>query len=135
MPALLNRTLSLPNSATGCRALAPPMLRAPPLMRTSLSSTRPMRGRIHCFLEHVLGEEVRMSQIRVAQVATGNAGMLTLRQLITDARFELVAVSTSNPDKVGKDAGGLAGIDVTTGVAAVGDLDALIATKPDCVVY
>ena len=35
--------------------------------------------------------------IRVAQVATGNAGMLTLRQLISDDRFELVAVSTSTP--------------------------------------
>lgn len=73
--------------------------------------------------------------IRVAQVATGNAGMLTLRQLIDDPRFELVAVSTSTPDKVGRDAGELAGLGVTTGVTAVGDLDALIATRPDCVVY
>ena len=73
--------------------------------------------------------------IRVAQVATGNAGMLTLRQLINDARFELVAVSTSTAEKVGKDAGELAGLDVVTGINAVGDLDALIATKPDAVVY
>src|SRR5690349_15591700 len=73
--------------------------------------------------------------IRVAQVATGNAGMLTLRQLIDDDRFELVAVSTSSPDKVGKDAGELAGLDVGTGIAAVGDLDALIAAGPDAVVY
>ncbi len=73
--------------------------------------------------------------IRVAQVATGNAGMLTLRQLIDDPRFELVAVSTSSPDKVGRDAGELAGLPVTTGVAAVGDLDALIAAGPECVVY
>ena len=34
--------------------------------------------------------------IRVAQVATGNAGRLTLRQLISDARFELV-VSRPSP--------------------------------------
>jgi len=73
--------------------------------------------------------------IRVAQVATGNAGKLTLRQLITDDRFELVAVSTSSPDKVGKDAGELAGLDVLTGIAAVADLDALIATQPEAVVY
>lgn len=73
--------------------------------------------------------------IRVAQVATGNAGRLTLRQLITDQRFELVGVSTSNPDKVGRDAGTLAGLDVVTGIGAVGDLEALIATRPDCVVY
>jgi hypothetical protein len=74
-------------------------------------------------------------RIRVAQVGTGNAGMLTLRQLITDDRFELVAVSVSTPDKVGKDAGELAGLDVVTGVTAVGDLDALIETAPECAVY
>lgn len=73
--------------------------------------------------------------IRVAQVATGNAGMLTLRQLIADDRFELVAVSTSSADKVGKDAGELAGVEVVTGISAVGDLDALIAAGPECVVY
>jgi 2,4-diaminopentanoate dehydrogenase len=73
--------------------------------------------------------------IRVAQVSTGNAGRLTLRQLVADDRFELVAVSTSSPDKVGKDAGELAGVDTVTGIAAVGDLDALIAAGPECVVY
>lgn len=73
--------------------------------------------------------------IRVAQVATGNAGKLTLRQLISDDRFDLVAVSTSSPDKVGRDAGALAGLPVTTGVAAVGSLDELIAAEPECVVY
>lgn len=73
--------------------------------------------------------------IRVAQVATGNAGRLTLRQLISDDRFELVAVSTSDPDKVGTDAGELAGLHVTTGVVAVGDLESLIAARPECVVY
>jgi hypothetical protein len=73
--------------------------------------------------------------IRVAQVATGNAGRLTLRQLITDDRFELVAVSVANPDKVGLDAGELAGLPVVTAVAAVGGLDAVIAARPECVVY
>ncbi|WP_395695175.1 diacylglycerol kinase [Nocardioides sp.] len=73
--------------------------------------------------------------IRVAQVATGNAGRLTLRQLITDDRFELVGVSTSSPEKVGVDAGTLAGLDLTTGVTAVASLDELVATGPECVVY
>ncbi|MFL6062573.1 MAG: diacylglycerol kinase [Marmoricola sp.] len=76
-----------------------------------------------------------MASTRVAQVATGNAGMLTLRQLIADDRFELVAVSTSSPEKIGKDAGELAGLDVVTGIAAVGSLDELIAARPECVVY
>jgi hypothetical protein len=73
--------------------------------------------------------------IRVAQYATGNAGRLTLRQLISDGRFELVAVGVSAPDKVGVDAGALAGLDAATGVLAVGSLDEVIATKPECVVY
>lgn len=54
--------------------------------------------------------------IRVVQVATGSAGRLTLRQLVQDARFELVGVSTTNPDKLGVDAGALAGLDEATGV-------------------
>ena len=37
--------------------------------------------------------------------------------------------------KVGKDAGELARLDVTTGVAAVNDIDAIIAAQPDSAVY
>src|SRR4051794_1837824 len=125
---------TLAPSATSMRALAPPMLRAPPLISATLPSTRPMPEKIACGLEHVLVPGDRMT-IRVAQVATGNAGRLTLRQLIADDRFELVAVSTSSPDKVGKDAGELAGLDIRTGIAAVAELDALIAAGPECVVY
>src|SRR6478752_327981 len=66
--------------------------------------------------------------IRVAQVATGNAGMLTLRQLIQDDRFELVAVSTSTADKVGKDAGELAGL-----VAVTNDVRKLLEAGIDVV--
>ena len=73
--------------------------------------------------------------IRVAQVGTGNAGSLTLRQLIQDERFALVAVGVSTPEKLGQDAGELAGLDVRTGVKAVMDLDAVIAAEPECVVY
>ncbi|MGQ9408324.1 NAD(P)H-dependent amine dehydrogenase family protein [Mycolicibacterium gilvum] len=73
--------------------------------------------------------------IRVALIGTGNCGSLALRQLIEDARFDLVGVWVSTPAKVGKDAGELARLDVTTGIAATDDLDALVATCPDCVVY
>jgi 2,4-diaminopentanoate dehydrogenase len=41
----------------------------------------------------------------------------------------------STPEKVGKDAGELAGLDLATGVPATDDLDAVLATAPDCVVY
>ncbi|BBZ13677.1 NAD(P)H-dependent amine dehydrogenase family protein [Mycobacterium branderi] len=73
--------------------------------------------------------------IRVAHIGTGNVGRLALSQLITDPRFELTGVCVSTEAKVGKDAGELAGLDVTTGVTATDDLDALLATQPDCAVY
>lgn len=73
--------------------------------------------------------------IRVALIGTGNCGRLALRQLVNDPRFELTGVWVSSDAKVGKDAGELAGLDAHTGIAAVNDLDAIVAAKPDCVVY
>jgi hypothetical protein len=77
--------------------------------------------------------------IRVAHVGTGNVGGLALAELITNPQFELTGVCVSTPEKVGKDAGELCGVGLepgtVTGVAAVGDLDAMLATKPECVVY
>lgn len=73
--------------------------------------------------------------IRVAHVGTGNVGRLALTGLIESPRYELTGVCVSTPSKVGRDAGELAGLNVTTGVTAVDDLDALLATRPDCIVY
>ena len=73
--------------------------------------------------------------IRVAHVGTGNVGRLALIQLVTSPQFELTGLCVSTPEKVGKDAGELAGLDVSTGITAVNDLDALLATRPECVVY
>jgi hypothetical protein len=73
--------------------------------------------------------------IRVAHVGTGNVGRLALIHLVTSPQFELTGVCVSTPEKVGKDAGELAGLDVSTGITAVNDLDALLATQPECVVY
>jgi 2,4-diaminopentanoate dehydrogenase len=73
--------------------------------------------------------------IRVAHVGTGNVGRLALIQLVTNPQFELTGVCVSTPEKVGKDAGELASLDVSTGITAVNDLDALLATRPECVVY
>ncbi len=49
--------------------------------------------------------------IRVAHVATGNVGRLALIELITNPQFELTGLCVSTPEKVGKDAGELAGLD------------------------
>src|ERR1700739_4975264 len=73
--------------------------------------------------------------IRVAHVGTGNVGRLALTELVTNPQFELTGLCVSSPEKVGRDAGALAGVDVHAGVAAVADLDAVLAAKPDCVVY
>ena len=72
--------------------------------------------------------------IRVAHVGTGNVGRLALIELIANPQFELTGVCVSSPEKVGKDAGLLAGLNTDTGIAAVSDLDAVIATRPDCMV-
>ncbi|MCX4098499.1 diacylglycerol kinase [Nocardia sp. alder85J] len=73
--------------------------------------------------------------VRVAHVGTGNVGRLALTGLIESPRYELTGVCVSTPAKVGRDAGELAGLGVTTGITAVGDLDALLATEPEVVVY
>jgi len=77
--------------------------------------------------------------IRVAHVGTGNVGRLALTELITNPQFELTGLCVSSPEKVGKDAGALCGVGLdagtVTGVAAVDDLDIVLAAKPDCVVY
>ncbi|MGV0991925.1 MAG: diacylglycerol kinase [Mycobacterium sp.] len=73
--------------------------------------------------------------IRVAHIGTGNVGRLALAELIANPAFELTAVCVSTEDKIGKDAGELAGLGITTGITATGDLDALLATGPQCAVY
>jgi hypothetical protein len=73
--------------------------------------------------------------IRVALVGTGNCGRIALTQLIQDDRFELTAVGVSTDEKVGRDAGELAGLDVASGVTATKGLDGVLASAPDCLVY
>jgi len=72
---------------------------------------------------------------RVIAWGTGAVGHNALRALIEDPTFELVGVRVSDPAKIGRDAGELAGLSVHTAVAATDDVDALIALPADCVVY
>ncbi|PJK18492.1 NAD(P)H-dependent amine dehydrogenase family protein [Mycolicibacterium goodii] len=73
--------------------------------------------------------------IRVAHIGTGNVGRLALAGLLTNPRYELCALSVSTETKVGRDAGEIAGLDLSTGVAATTGLDAVLAAEPDCAVY
>ncbi|BBY66975.1 NAD(P)H-dependent amine dehydrogenase family protein [Mycolicibacterium helvum] len=73
--------------------------------------------------------------IRVAHIGTGNVGRIALSELIENPGFELTGLCVSADEKVGKDAGELAGLDVRTGILATKDLDAVLATEPECAVY
>jgi hypothetical protein len=71
---------------------------------------------------------------RVVQWTTGNVGKRSVRAITAKPDLELVGCYAWSPDKRGRDVGELCGID-PVGVAATDDVDALLATKPDCVVY
>ncbi len=71
---------------------------------------------------------------RVVHLGTGNAGHLALRGVIGHPDLELVGVHAYRPDKIGRDAGELCGLD-PVGVTATGDLDALLALDADCLCY
>jgi len=75
-----------------------------------------------------------MARVRVVQWTTGIVGASAVRAILDDPRLELVGVFAHGADKVGKDAGALAGRP-DTGVLATDDVAALLALKPDCVVY
>ncbi|MBB2990869.1 hypothetical protein FHR72_002342 [Mycolicibacterium iranicum] len=72
---------------------------------------------------------------RVVQFSTGNVGRHSLRAIIGRPDLELVGVHASGAEKIGRDAADLCGLTDPTGIIATDDLDALIALKPDCVVY
>jgi 4-hydroxy-tetrahydrodipicolinate reductase len=73
--------------------------------------------------------------IRVVQWSTGNVGRHAIAGIAARPELELVGVWVSDPAKAGRDAGELAGLDRTLGVAATTDADALLALRPDCIVY
>lgn len=73
--------------------------------------------------------------IRVSHIGTGNVGRLALAELIANPAFELTGLCVSTAEKVGRDAGELAGLDVVTGVRATDDMAAVLASEPECVVY
>lgn len=71
---------------------------------------------------------------RVVQWTTGNVGRKSVHAITANTELELVGCYAWSPDKVGRDVGELCGID-PLGVAATDDVEALLALKPDCVVY
>lgn len=72
--------------------------------------------------------------MRTVVWSTGGVGSIAIDAVSRRPDLELVGVWVHSPDKVGKDAGELAG-GAPLGVTVTNDADALIALKPDCVVY
>ncbi len=72
---------------------------------------------------------------RVVAWSTGNVGRHAIAGIDARPDLELVGLWVSNREKVGKDAGVLAGLGRTLGVTATDDVDALIALAPDAVVH
>ena len=74
------------------------------------------------------------SPYRVVQWTTGNVGKSSVAAIAANPTLELVGCYAWSADKAGRDVGDLVGIE-PLGVAATNDIDALLALKPDCVVY
>jgi hypothetical protein len=73
-------------------------------------------------------------QIRTAVWGTGNVGRAAIRAVDAHPDLELTAVIVHNPDKVGRDAGDLADLDRTLGVASTDDVDGTLGSI-DALVY
>lgn len=71
---------------------------------------------------------------RVVQWTTGNVGRKSVHAIVANSGLELVGCYAWTPDKVGRDVGELCGIEPLA-VRATDDVDALLALRPDCVVY
>jgi 2,4-diaminopentanoate dehydrogenase len=72
--------------------------------------------------------------VRVVQWATGATGRAALRAVIDAPGLELAGVRVYDPQKVGVDAGDLAGRPAT-GVVATDSKDKVLAVAPDVVLY
>ncbi|MGW6272106.1 MULTISPECIES: NAD(P)H-dependent amine dehydrogenase family protein [unclassified Streptomyces] len=66
---------------------------------------------------------------------TGNVGRAAIRAVEAHPALKLTAVLVHSPDKVGRDAADLAGLQGQLGVTATDDVDAVLAASPGAVVY
>jgi 2,4-diaminopentanoate dehydrogenase len=86
-------------------------------------------------MEAELNEPIDLAnRYRVVQWATGNVGARALRRTIEHPDLELVGVYVHSADKVGRDAGDLAGI-APVGIAATNSVEDILALGADCVLY
>jgi hypothetical protein len=75
-----------------------------------------------------------VTPLRVVQWTTGRTGRAAVRGLVGHPTIELIGCYAWSDDKVGRDVGELCGIE-PIGVEATNDVEALLARRPECVVY
>ncbi len=72
--------------------------------------------------------------IRVVQWGSGNVGRSSIATVHARPDTEIVGLLVTNPDKVGRDAGELAGLD-PIGITATADVDEIVALDADVVLH
>ncbi|HKY13667.1 MAG TPA: hypothetical protein VJM33_01990 [Microthrixaceae bacterium] len=72
---------------------------------------------------------------RIVQWTTGLVARQAVRAIVERPDLELVGAYAFSAEKVGSDVGDLVGLGRQLGITATDDIDALIALRPDCVVY
>jgi 2,4-diaminopentanoate dehydrogenase len=72
--------------------------------------------------------------LRVIQWATGPVGRHAIAAVVDHPDLDLVGCFAFSPDKIGRDAGDLAGIG-PVGVTATGNREEVLALEADCVLY
>jgi hypothetical protein len=75
----------------------------------------------------------RQMPLRVIQWSTGNVGTYALRAIINHPELELAGVIVHSPEKAGKDAAELCGLEESTGVRSTTDWRSLLDAGADCV--
>jgi hypothetical protein len=71
---------------------------------------------------------------RVIQWATGNVGRAAVEGVLSHPELDLVGAWVHDPAKAGSDVGDICGLE-PIGVRATSDVDAILATPADCVLY
>ena len=75
-----------------------------------------------------------MSHYKVFQWATGVVGKSSLKSILRHPKLELVGVKVYDEHKEGLDAGEIIG-EAATGIIAQRDVEAVLKSDADCVVY
>ena len=73
--------------------------------------------------------------LRIVQWTTGKVATQSIKAILDRQDLELVGLYAFSKEKVGRDVGDLINLGRKVGIRATDDIDALLALRPDCIVY